>query len=188
VKICTKCGESKDSSEFYSNGKNGQHTACKACNREDGRLRRLANPDSARIADAEKHQRRKGAANAHCREYHAQNAGRRSEVEKARYIADSDRIKRRTKEYRDANKHKVMAWNGKRRALVAQATPTWADIDLIAAAYRLASDLTASTGVIHHVDHVIPLKGKTVCGLHVQSNLAVIPAVDNLRKGARLTA
>ena len=34
-----------------------------------------------------------------------------------------------------------------------------------------------------HVDHMIPLKGEQVCGLHVWNNFAVIPKVDNLRKG-----
>ena len=39
------------------------------------------------------------------------------------------------------------------------------------------------TGFEWHVDHVVPLKGKQVSGLHIWSNLAVIPKVDNLRKG-----
>ena len=33
------------------------------------------------------------------------------------------------------------------------------------------------------LDHVIPLKGKNVCGLHVENNLRLIPGIDNLRKG-----
>jgi hypothetical protein len=39
------------------------------------------------------------------------------------------------------------------------------------------------TKISWHVDHIIPLKGKLVCGLHVWNNLAVIPKVNNLRKG-----
>ena len=39
------------------------------------------------------------------------------------------------------------------------------------------------TGIEWHVDHIIPLKGDVVCGLHVWNNFAVIPKVDNLRKG-----
>lgn len=34
-----------------------------------------------------------------------------------------------------------------------------------------------------HVDHVVPLKGKQVCGLHIWSNLQVIPKIVNLQKG-----
>lgn len=40
-----------------------------------------------------------------------------------------------------------------------------------------------STGIKWHIDHVIPLNGRNVCGLHVWSNLAVIPAKVNLSKG-----
>lgn len=39
------------------------------------------------------------------------------------------------------------------------------------------------TGIEWHVDHIIPLKGENVCGLHIWNNLAVIPKVENLRKG-----
>lgn len=67
------------------------------------------------------------------------------------------------------------------------ATPVWADAFLIAEVYDLAQRRTNHTGFKWHVDHVIPLNGRNVCGLHVEGNLQVIPWVENLKKGNKFT-
>jgi hypothetical protein len=104
------------------------------------------------------------------------------------YQAKADCIKASAKHYRQENREKVRAWNGTRRAALRNACPVWADKKAIAAKYREAVSMERKTGIAHHVDHIIPLAGVMVCGLHVAENLAVIPAGDNLRKGVKYVA
>jgi hypothetical protein len=58
-------------------------------------------------------------------------------------------------------------------------------MDAIAAKYMEAAALSEATGVEHHVDHVVPLRSKLVCGFHVAHNMEVMPAADNIKKGNR---
>lgn len=62
------------------------------------------------------------------------------------------------------------------------ASPAWRDKEKIARIYSERDKITAETGVAHHVDHVIPIQGDKVCGLHVHQNLEVIDAVENIVK------
>jgi hypothetical protein len=98
---------------------------------------------------------------------------------------NADKCKQLTKDWKRNNFHKVLSFNAKRRANLRNAIPTWLsdnDIWMIEQAYDIAQKRNQVFSFKWHVDHVIPLKGKTVCGLHTPYNLQVIPAKDNLIK------
>jgi hypothetical protein len=76
--------------------------------------------------------------------------------------------------------------NAKRRCQQKIASPLWMDKVGILSLYRQMRDLNKEAGYRkYHVDHIIPLFGKGVCGLHVFNNLQLLLAEDNLRKGNR---
>lgn len=87
--------------------------------------------------------------------------------------------------YRQANKGKINALVAARKKHIKQRTPSWITADerwMIKEVYDLAAKRTKMTGFAWHVDHIIPLQGDAVSGLHVMNNLQVIPGVENIRK------
>jgi hypothetical protein len=64
-------------------------------------------------------------------------------------------------------------------------TPSWAEAAPIRALFANAERITRETGVVHSVEHMVPLAGGTVCGLHWHGNMEVRPLRDNLVKGTR---
>lgn len=144
--------------------------------------------------------------------YRERNAARYRELRKAHYARNRAAEKQKALEYYQANRDDCIARHAeykrahaeamreyrrrtaahyvartaRYRAALSQRTPKWLTVEelkQIAAFYELAALFERITGVPHHVDHVIPLRGKTVSGLHVASNLAVIPAKQNIGKG-----
>lgn len=126
-------------------------------------------------------------------------ARREQELERRRlnYQTNIDYRKRQMYEYRRSRKAEQAArrrrhYQNNKAQYIADvrartfqkklAMPAWADRDAIASFYLEAARVTRETGVSHHVDHVIPLRGKTVCGLHVETNLQILPASVNMAK------
>lgn len=98
---------------------------------------------------------------------------------------NKDRIRLQAKKSRERNRATFVAATRRYKAAKLNRTPAWLtgeDITLMRQMYRLAQQLTAETSIKHHVDHIIPLRGKNVSGLHVPSNLRVITAEENSRK------
>lgn len=98
------------------------------------------------------------------------------------YKQNAIKISSAAKKWRLLNPGKVRAWNAGRRARKIQATPKWltvTQLQEIKCIYIKADNLSLT------VDHIIPLKGKTVCGLHVPWNLQLLSSIENSRKKNR---
>jgi hypothetical protein len=110
------------------------------------------------------------------------------EVQRVRRLAYLRNYNAKNKNKRSAwnraNRHKKLANQRKRHG--AYRRPAWADLDRIAIVYATAKQMQLELGVKLHVDHVYPLQGKTVSGLHVHENLQILPASVNCSKQNRM--
>ena len=157
-KTCTTCNKCKPIGDYHthSRSKDGLYYQCKVCKA---------------ISKKASYSRTKVKHLKTCRKYYRDNR---------------DNILKQHVEYYETNKNAFIARAAKRRASKLKATPDWLTQDQledIKNFYWLAQDLKLVTGETYHVDHIVPLKGKSVCGLHVPWNLQVLPADINLSKG-----
>lgn len=93
-----------------------------------------------------------------------------------------DACNERIRQWKAKNPHKLTHYFHKRRSAELSATPIWADFDAIESIYLEAQRIQSETGIPQHVDHVVPLISKIVCGLHCEANLRVITATENMKK------
>jgi hypothetical protein len=94
------------------------------------------------------------------------------------------RAAEKTRQWRKDNPERKLAITRKEQAAKLKRTPPWADQAAIIAIYQEAASRRAN-GEDVHVDHVLPLCGRLVSGLHVAANLRIIPARENLAKGCK---
>jgi len=137
---------------------------------------------------------------AKCRAWAATNKSRRKEYLKSNkekllpaiikyqteyYQANRESLLQARRDYAQKYPEKVLAQSAKRKAARAQRTPKWLtkeDFAVIESFYAKAKAMSKKTGDEYHVDHIIPLRGKKVSGLHVPSNLQILLGTENISK------
>jgi hypothetical protein len=123
------------------------------------------------------------------RDWRIENADQDAKRKVEYRLKNADKVKNTYKRYYEENYLRMLAKNNKRHADKLRRTPAWLTSDdwwMIEQAYEIAAKRSKLFGFKWHVDHVLPLRGKSVSGLHTPYNLQVIPAVENLRKSNRV--
>jgi hypothetical protein len=111
--------------------------------------------------------------------YYLNNKNEISEKKKIYRLKNKEKIKKHIKEYHLKNRHIRTSLNAKRKAAKLKATPKFANLEKIKEIYK-----NCPKG--YQVDHIVPLQGKNVCGLHVEWNLQYLTPSENLSKHNKL--
>jgi hypothetical protein len=153
--------------------------------RASGKRQRVKNPEKYRAAYKKWVQENPEKARAASANWAAKNK------EHIREFALKNKEKNRIRHQNWAKDNPGLVREKTRRYQAAKqgATPPWLTVIHMAQMqemYEIAVALEVQTGIPHHVDHIHPLRGKTVCGLHVPWNLQVLPQRDNIAKGNKL--
>jgi hypothetical protein len=181
MKTCKSCNISQSVDNYYlHNGyKDKVRPSCKTCVKLQVKEYDFINQEKYK-------QRRENWLATNKRTYkHPYN----KEYRNLYYLLNREKIRKAQQTYEKNNTHVIAAIKAKRRASKIKRTPKWLTADhfeQIKMIYLKAKEITQSTGIPHHVDHIIPLQGKEVSGLHVPWNLRIIPATENLRKYNKL--
>lgn len=158
-------------------------------NKEEVSLRRKAqyatNPEKAKSRAIEWVKNNPERNRKRSAQWHIDNPGKAAARSKEWYKNNKEQAKKFREEYYEKNKALFVAHTVKRNLAKLKRTPVWLtefDELKIKCLYQVAAMRTKESGQVWHVDHIIPLQGKLVSGLHVPNNLRVITAFENLSK------
>ena len=175
--VCRTCAKEQPE-ELYKKGKTKYGLDCAICIKAKHKQWREANPDRLKhIRDS-----RKLVAAEENKRWRAVNKAYIYEAKKRYREENKEAIAQKKKLYCQMHPDKHKARNKARRAQKKLATSLWANKFFIHEIYNLAKLRTRMLGKAYTVDHIIPLQGKNVCGLHVEYNLRIVLAKENYQK------
>lgn len=190
-KPCTKCRALKPLSSFgvQRASPDGLKRWCKVCCTEHLRLWSAANPEKVKARKRRSYERNRASENAKAAVWRRSNPEKVQAAWDAWHARNPGRRQAIALDWAKRNRSALAAQAAKRRAAQKKATPIWANDELdafvVSEAYALARVRSDVTGVVHSVDHIVPLKSGLVCGLHCAANLQVIPDTVNKSKNNR---
>lgn len=183
MKTCTKCQQRRDMSSFTknSNSSTGLKSRCKRCDK----AYRLGREEEAKEYAKAYYQTNKERLSSANRKWAEDHPSTVSGYKKKWRQNNMDKIKSSREIYQQRTLAQHAHYEAARRARKLQATPNWLtpnDWKWTKWYYTHARTMSILTGISYHVDHIIPLRGTHVCGLHCPTNLQVIPGHENMTK------
>ena len=190
TKVCCICKVDKELINYHKNkcSKDGLQTRCKSCSNLDKEYRKnyyQQNKESLALKQKERELENKESIRLNKKKKYQENRESILEEKKNYYLRNRDKILEQKRLYRKLNRAGRNALEAKRYNSKKRRTPGWLtkdQLDNIKSYYWLAQDLFKISGQTYHVDHIVPLQGNNVCGLHVPWNLQVLPSDINILK------
>lgn len=186
MKHCICCKETKPFEEFskHSQKKDGYYSYCKVCKSIKDKKSYDKYKEARYASSVEWKNKNKEKVRAYKRSWNSKNKEYFTNWNKE----NIEHVREERRAWKKANKAKVNAQTRKRQAAQLQRTPKWLtehDYKVMESKYAMAAWLSDVVGIKYHVDHIIPLRGDNVSGLHVPDNLSIILAQENMNKGNR---
>ena len=183
MKECSKCNTPKSLEMFHrdKSHKDGRCTMCKECKKEYRTAYRKTDhaKELKRKTEQKRYLRNREKILTRNKAYYEENKDLWARRFKESYYSDKEKYLERSRKDREKYGHRHRAVVAKRRAVKLNATPLWADFEKINKIYEEAVRLTKETGIQYEVDHIIPLQGENISGLHVENNLQIITMREN---------